>query len=82
VRLEVLDDGGLQVGTLVVNRVLPDDADGAYVAARRAQQGAYLAELDARFRSRTRVRVVQLDRDVADRVSLARIRDQLGELIG
>jgi arsenite/tail-anchored protein-transporting ATPase len=80
--LEVLDDGGLQVGTLVVNRVLPDDADGAYVAARRAQQSAYLAELDARFRSRTRVRVVQLDRDVADRASLARIRDQLGELIG
>jgi arsenite/tail-anchored protein-transporting ATPase len=80
--LEVLDDGGLQVGTLVVNRVLPADADGVYVAARRAQQEVYLAELDARFRSRTRVRVVQLDRDVADGASLARIRKQLGELTG
>jgi arsenite-transporting ATPase len=75
--LPQLDEVGLTVGVLVVNRVLPDDADGAYVAARRQQQRTHLDELDRRFRRRRRVRVTQLERDVADLDALGRVRDEL-----
>jgi arsenite/tail-anchored protein-transporting ATPase len=79
--LGALGAGGIEVGALVVNRVLPEAAEGSYMAARRAQQRVYLDELDVRFRKHPRVRVTQLDRDVADGASLARIREQLGGLI-
>jgi arsenite/tail-anchored protein-transporting ATPase len=79
--LQALGEGGMHIGALVVNRVLPADADGAYVAARRAQQDDYLAEIDRRFARRQRVRVPQLERDVTDPATLARVAEPLDRLL-
>jgi arsenite/tail-anchored protein-transporting ATPase len=79
--LATLEEARLQVGAVVVNRVLPDDAEGAYLAARRVQQQRYLDELDRRFAGWPRVRVTQLDRDVSDARSLAAVETQLTALL-
>ena len=42
----------LPIHGLVVNRVLPDDADGTFLAQRRAQEQKYLADIDALFSQR------------------------------
>jgi arsenite/tail-anchored protein-transporting ATPase len=73
----VLRDGGLHVAGLVVNRLVPADADGAYMAARRRQQEAYLDEAAARFAGRTLVPVDQLPTDVTSREHLHTIGEQL-----
>ena len=57
----------------VVNRVLPDDADGAFVAARRAQERVYREEIDRAFSDVPRVSVPLLDSDVRGVESLRRI---------
>lgn len=78
--LESLDTAGLTVGSVVVNRVLPDAADGEFLAQRRAQQADYLAEIERRFAGRDLLRVTQLPRDVADPDSLADIQRQVAGL--
>ena len=54
----------LPVSSLIINRVLPDSADasGAFVEARRAQERAYLREIDSVFPSLPRT-LVPLRRD-------------------
>jgi arsenite/tail-anchored protein-transporting ATPase len=64
---------GLHVAGLVVNRRLPADADGAFLAARRAQQRVYEHELETRFRGHRLVRVAQRPHDVVGRADLAAI---------
>jgi len=51
---------------LVVNRVLPGDADGAFLGARRRQEARYLEEIDRVFARLPRVRVPLLPDDVHD----------------
>ena len=53
------------IAGLVVNRVLPDDADGAFVAEQREQQAMYLTEIAERFAAHPVVRVPQLPRDIS-----------------
>lgn len=78
--VRALEEARLQLGWLVVNRVLPADAEGAYLAARRAQQQRYLDEIDERFAGWPWLRMHQLERDVADAPSLAAIERQLAPL--
>jgi len=74
---ELLGDTGLDVGALVVNRVLPDGLSGDFYDSRKAQEGEYLAEIDRRFHRLPRVVVRQLPRDVHGLAPLAAIADQL-----
>ncbi|MDP8977954.1 MAG: ArsA family ATPase [Actinomycetota bacterium] len=67
----------MTVGGLIVNRVLPADADGDFLAARREQQADYLDEIARRFPGRPRVRVAQQRRDVAGPGQLARVAEEL-----
>ncbi|MBS3939985.1 MAG: ArsA family ATPase [Actinobacteria bacterium] len=78
--LDSLDAAGLTVGSVVVNRVLPAEADGEFLAQRRAQQADYLAEIERRFAARDLLRVTQLPRDVADPDSLAEVQRQVAAL--
>jgi arsenite/tail-anchored protein-transporting ATPase len=55
--LRTLSDQGVSVIGLVVNRVLPDGADGVFIEARRAREAPYLEEIDSTFRTLPRVRV-------------------------
>ena len=61
---ELLADTGVDVGGLIVNRVLPDDLEGEFYRSRKAQEETYLEEIDRRFKRLSRVRVRQLPRDV------------------
>jgi arsenite-transporting ATPase len=68
-----LDDAGIRVGALVVNRLLPATGDDPFLAARREQERIYLDEIDRRFAAIDRVRVAQLPADVHGIGSLEQI---------
>jgi arsenite-transporting ATPase len=61
---ESLRDTALDIGGLVVNRVLPDGLTGEFYLARKAQEQEYLDEIDRRFPRLQRIVVRQLPRDV------------------
>ncbi len=61
---EVLRRFSIPVTALVVNRVLPDEAGGAFLAARRQQEARYLTEIDRVFAGIPQVRVPLLPDDV------------------
>jgi arsenite-transporting ATPase len=61
---ETLRDTALDIGGLVVNRVLPDGLSGDFYEARKAQEQEYLDEIARRFSRLPRIIVRQLPRDV------------------
>ena len=67
--------GRFDVGVwgVVVNRVLPEDAEGAFLDARRAQERVYRAEIDRDFAQLPRVSVPLLDSDVRGVPALRRM---------
>jgi arsenite/tail-anchored protein-transporting ATPase len=74
---EQLASIGIDVGALIVNRILPDDVDGAFYRARKTQESRYLEEIVTRFPRVRRVDVRQLPQDVYGLATLTRISDQL-----
>jgi arsenite/tail-anchored protein-transporting ATPase len=68
-----LTDAGVQLGGLVVNRVLPDEAEGPYSKARKAQERIHLAEIARRLPDGPRVVVPQFESDVHGLASLERV---------
>jgi arsenite/tail-anchored protein-transporting ATPase len=62
--LAQLEDAGVRVGALIVNRVLPEASPDPFLVARHEQERVYLDEIDRRFASVPRLRVPQLARDV------------------
>jgi arsenite-transporting ATPase len=74
---ELLADTGVDIGGLIVNRVLPDEAEGDFYRSRKAQEETYLAEIDRRLKRLPRVRIRQLPRDVYGMSSLEQISAQL-----
>ena len=74
---ELLSDTGVDVGGLVVNRVLPEGLEGAFYAARKEQERGYLAEVERRFPRLPRVFVQQLPHDVHGLDSLALVSRHL-----
>jgi len=62
--LAQLEEAGVRVGALVVNRVLPASSPDPFLVARQAQERVYLDEIDRRFVDVPIVRVPQLPRDV------------------
>jgi arsenite/tail-anchored protein-transporting ATPase len=72
-----LDEAGVKVGALVVNRVLPSSSTDAFLAARRAQEEVYLREIAERFVHQDRVHIPQLERDVYGLAALERISGYL-----
>jgi arsenite-transporting ATPase len=75
--LDSLRGMGLEVGRLVVNRVLPAHAAGEFYEARRRQEAAYLEEIDRRFEKLPRLRIAQLDSDIHGLESLERVSELL-----
>jgi arsenite/tail-anchored protein-transporting ATPase len=59
-----LQDAGVTIGGLVVNRVLPETSPDPFLRARHDQEQIYLDEIDRRFASQLKVRVPQLPSDV------------------
>ena len=79
---ELLDDTGVHVGGLVVNRVLPDGLEGEFYRSRKAQEQVYLEEIDRRFAGMPRVVVRQLPKDVYGLESLTLVSEQLLAEVG
>lgn len=74
---DMLAETGVDVGGLVVNRVLPDNLEGEFYTARKSQELVYLDEIDRRFARLRRVRVRQLPRDVYGLASLGQVAEAL-----
>jgi arsenite/tail-anchored protein-transporting ATPase len=74
---EALRETALDIGGLVVNRVLPDDLPGEFYAARKAQEGQYIEEIGRRFSRLPHVIVRQLPRDVHGLDPLSYVATQL-----
>lgn len=70
---DILSRFGIPVSALVVNRVLPPDADGAFLGARRDQEARYLEEIAATFPGLPRLSLPLRPRDVSGRGALADI---------
>lgn len=59
-----LEDAGVRIGAVVVNRVLPETGDDPFLVSRRSQEREYLDEIERRFAAYPRVSVPQRGRDV------------------
>lgn len=62
--MKLLHKYEVPVGGVVVNRVLPPDADGDFLAQRREQETAYLEEIEERFGEWPQVRIPMKPRDI------------------
>ena len=74
---ETLSATGIDVGALVVNRILPDGLEGEFFRSRKAQEEQHLAEITRRFPRLPRVYVRQLPRDVYGLASLETVSEDL-----
>jgi arsenite-transporting ATPase len=68
-----LDEAGVKVGGLVVNRVLPEATSDPFLSARRRQESVYLEEIGRRFGGYPLIRLPQLESDVYGVQALERI---------
>ena len=73
----LLSETGIDVGALIVNRILPDGLSGDFYASRKAQEATYLTEIARRFPRLPRTDVRQLPRDVYGLDTLGEISRQL-----
>ena len=62
--IEQLDDAGVTIGGLVVNRILPETSPDPFLRSRHDQEQIYLDEIDKRFKKHLMVKVPQLPSDV------------------
>jgi arsenite/tail-anchored protein-transporting ATPase len=61
---EQLAEAGVDIGTIVVNQVVPESAAGDFIEARRAQEAVHLARIERVFAGYRRVRVPRRPTDV------------------
>jgi arsenite-transporting ATPase len=73
----VLRQYEIPVGDVFVNRVLPGDAEGAFVARRRERQEEYLARIGAAFADRAVHYVPLFDRDIVGLSALRALRSAI-----
>ena len=71
--LEVLTKFHVPIAGIVVNRVLPDDATGEFIEARRSQEAAYRREIDREFSAYGRIVIPLLPYDVNGLEALGRV---------
>src|SRR5262249_29168069 len=76
-----LEQSGLDVAALVVNRLLPDGLTGDFYAARKEQESAYRREIAERFAGMPPLAVTQLERDVFGVDLLGRVTGELLPLL-
>ena len=62
--IEQLQEAGVTIGGMVINRVLPATSPDPFLRSRHDQEQIYLDEIDRRFAAHARVRVPQLPSDV------------------
>lgn len=74
---ELLGRFGIEVAGVVVNRVLPEAAEGSFLATRRAVEAGYLDEIDESFAATPRLRLALRPTDIVGTNALGTIADEL-----
>ena len=62
--VQVMERYKIPIAGIIVNRVLPENPEGAFLQRRKEQERVYLAEIEQEFRSYRRHYVPMLERDV------------------
>ena len=75
--VDALDRYGIRILGLVINRVLPEEADGAFLTRRREREAAYLARIRAELAGLDRWTMPLEERDVAGEQALRRVAETL-----
>lgn len=77
--LRMLRRFDIPVAAMVVNRLLPRDAEGEFFNKRREQEAEYLREIEHTFAAIRRYRIPLLERDIHDFASVRRISRLLAD---
>ncbi len=75
--VSALEKYGMPVGAIIVNRVLPDAADGTFLARRRQREAAYIDQIDRTFDRYPQLHLPLQDTDIVGLDALRRLLDQL-----
>ncbi|WLR49227.1 ArsA family ATPase [Halobacillus litoralis] len=69
----------LIVKTLIINKVLPDYADGEFLAKRRKQEETYLEEIREKFKEQQLIQIPLFEEDVSDMNKLKTFSNNLSD---
>lgn len=70
----------LNVETLVINKVLPDEVDGTFFQKRKEREKEYLAMIDETFPDKDKTRIPLLEEDINDYAALKKVSDHLDQV--
>ena len=77
--VNTLQEAGIPVVATLINRVIPDNADGDFLERRRQQEASYLQRIDDEFGKLPRPRLPWLDTDVQGLEILEYLADRLAD---
>lgn len=80
--LDLLNKFNIPVAGMIVNRLLPPDADGDFLRERRLQEDEYRAEIDQTFAKLRRVYLHLLPHDVHGVTTLRKIGEAIVQQLG
>ncbi|SDO11855.1 ArsA family ATPase [Alkalicoccus daliensis] len=69
--LELLEKYQLDVKTLIINKVLPEEADGNFLQQRRMHEEKYLLDIKNRFKNKKLIYIPLYSHDITSREELA-----------
>ncbi|WP_173918390.1 ArsA family ATPase [Halobacillus sp. Marseille-Q1614] len=79
--IKQLDQHHLHIKTLIINKVLPDYADGEFLAKRRRQEKNYLDKINQTFKRQRTIQVPLFEEDVSDMDKLSIFAEHLQSMI-
>ena len=79
--IKQLDEFHLHTRTLIVNKVLPDDADGEFLSKRRTQEKDYLQLIEKTFKKQTLLKVPLFEEDIYDEEKLSIFANHLEHIL-
>ena len=76
--IDTLHQHGIHVNTVVVNKVIPEEADGDFMEKRRLNEKVYLDQINHTFAKQKHIYIPLLDRDISSLKSLKLVSGLLG----
>ncbi|MFD2189758.1 ArsA family ATPase [Pistricoccus aurantiacus] len=77
--VKALKEAGIPVAATLVNRVIPEEADGDFLRRRREQEAEYLARIDRELKDYPRPRLPMLATDIQGLEILEQLAERLEE---
>ncbi|RSD25598.1 ArsA family ATPase [Mesobacillus subterraneus] len=79
--IDTLHKHGLHVNSIVVNKVIPEDADGRFMELRRTNERVYLEEIQQKFTHQRQLFLPLLEHDISSLDALEQIAGILGKQV-